>query len=456
MRSVTGIELGPESCVLVRVRPGRDGALVSAVYGLEPHEQPAAHETLSGHLRAVRRRRRLPRRARVVAWGLHASASPTDAATIAGLAPLREAGFVIDDVLTPAEALAALSRHRPPVPGRGATAWLAVNRHGVAIAIVDRGDVLYAREIDWNYRSASTTREELLQRYSLVAHLAPELGHGFDVVRTGHGVRVDSVVTCGDLPDLRSLTMPLTEEIDIEVETLDSLEGLKVVSPAANDRIEERSPALRLACAAAIGRAPGTAAPESRSRVAAAAAAAAMILIALVGWAAYFRGAEVEPPRAVPPTPAPVARQPPSVPPAASTRAPLPDPPAASGKAAVQDRDTTRPAATMGRQETAREPVEAPTAAPTARTDVSTAVREGEARRQATPRTAVPLSDPMPAVNSILVGPDRRLAVLDGSIVREGDVVGRRMVVRIESGAVVLREPSGHEVRVLIRRRVGS
>jgi hypothetical protein len=52
------------------------------------------------------------------------------------------------------------------------------------------------------------------------------------------------------------------------------------------------------------------------------------------------------------------------------------------------------------------------------------------------------------------VAPDRRLAVLDGEIVREGDAVGARVVIRIESRAVVLREPSGREVTIPIRRRL--
>ena len=67
----------------------------------------------------------------------------------------------------------------------------------------------------------------------------------------------------------------------------------------------------------------------------------------------------------------------------------------------------------------------------------------------------VPLSSPLPVVNSILVAPDRRLAVLDGEIVREGDAVGLRVLIRIEPRAVVLREPSGNEIRVPIRRKPG-
>jgi hypothetical protein len=76
---------------------------------------------------------------------------------------------------------------------------------------------------------------------------------------------------------------------------------------------------------------------------------------------------------------------------------------------------------------------------------------EGTAR----PPAAV-LADRLPTVTSILVAPDRRLAIVDGAIVREGDAVGRRVVVRIEPEAVVLREPSGREVRVRIVRRVGG
>ena len=55
-----------------------------------------------------------------------------------------------------------------------------------------------------------------------------------------------------------------------------------------------------------------------------------------------------------------------------------------------------------------------------------------------------------------MVAPNRRLAVVDGAIVREGDAVGPRVLIRIEPDAVVLREPSGYEVRVSMRRRVGT
>ena len=56
----------------------------------------------------------------------------------------------------------------------------------------------------------------------VVSQLAPQLQHVIDLVRPVHGVTVTSVVACGNLPDLRSLAMLLIEEMDLEVETLDS------------------------------------------------------------------------------------------------------------------------------------------------------------------------------------------------------------------------------------------
>ena len=69
-------------------------------------------------------------------------------------------------------------------------------------------------------------RSELLDRYLLVSQLAPQLQHVIDLVRPVYGVTVTSVVACGNLPDLRSLAMLLIEEMDFEVETLDSAELL--------------------------------------------------------------------------------------------------------------------------------------------------------------------------------------------------------------------------------------
>jgi hypothetical protein len=58
------------------------------------------------------------------------------------------------------------------------------------------------------------------------------------------------------------------------------------------------------------------------------------------------------------------------------------------------------------------------------------------------------LNEPLPRVDSILIAGDRRLAIVDGAIVGVGDAVGSRTVAQVHAGAVVLREPSGLEVRL--------
>ena len=63
----------------------------------------------------------------------------------------------------------------------------------------------------------------------------------------------------------------------------------------------------------------------------------------------------------------------------------------------------------------------------------------------------MPLRDPLPKVDSILIDQERRLAIVDGTIVTIGDTVGPRVVVHIDRDAVILREPSGLAVRVALR-----
>jgi len=60
----------------------------------------------------------------------------------------------------------------------------------------------------------------------------------------------------------------------------------------------------------------------------------------------------------------------------------------------------------------------------------------------------------LPKVDSILIDQDRRLAIVDGTIVMIGDAVGPRVVVQIDRDGVVLREPSGVSVRLTLRTRI--
>ncbi|RZI43061.1 MSHA biogenesis protein MshK [Herbaspirillum sp. HC18] len=52
-----------------------------------------------------------------------------------------------------------------------------------------------------------------------------------------------------------------------------------------------------------------------------------------------------------------------------------------------------------------------------------------------------------PVVQSIIVSPTRRIAIVSGKTVRQGDKIGEAKVVRITETEVVLR--SGHEIQTL-------
>jgi hypothetical protein len=476
-RSLTAIELGADSCVLARVQLRQPAVQVSAVHGVRPGDVlPDVNR--AEHLRRIRRSQRFPKHARVVLWGVPESTSPEDRSTAPLLAPLLQAGFIVDGVMSPPEALTLLARQRPRAPGRGGAAWLALDRHAAAIAIVDDGDLKFSRVFGWNYRRPATPKDELLQRYSLVAHLAPELRHAFAVVRAEQGVTVDAIVTCGDLPDLRSLTMPLIEELDMEVETLDSLDGLEVAPPLTAVELRDDAPALRLACAAATG----VTFHDRRAPPRRAVAAAAVLLAGAGIWAAAEWTDDGEVARQTA-RPAAAARSSPPPPqasqPAGATKSPeagaairpqpVPEPPdptpADVPDAAPDGAGSEVPAATTGLRGS-RGPAAGETFPSSAASRERSRVADSPGRGSGTPTTTSPgtamlprkppaqANAPLPIVNSIMVAPDRRLAVVDGVIVREGDAVGPRVLIRIEPDALVLRDPSGREVRVPIRRRL--
>lgn len=290
MASLTAIELGADSCTLVRTSLRGAAIQVSAVETLDPGAFPGA-DAFTTALKQARRTLKLPRRARVVVWGLADGATRRDVAVQPLLAPLTAAGFKVNRVVSPCNALAALARVKS-VRGDGATCWLAINRGGVAIVVVRPGKQLYSYSFAWDSSVGSSgSQARLLQRYSLVAILGPEVKRAMAEAHK-HGIAVEAVVTCGNLPDLRSLTMPLIEELDVEVETLDSLDGL-VVKPAAAERLAEVAPALRLACAGLIAR--GTRAWDEKRRQsvrrtgAALRVAAAAALVLGLGYAWYMR-----------------------------------------------------------------------------------------------------------------------------------------------------------------------
>ncbi len=394
MASITAVELSEDTCALARTTVRRGEIHLHAVEILDPHAFPGGG-SYAAALRHARRSAKLPRRTRVVLWGVPDGASRRDAAVKPLIAPLTEAGYHVDSVVTPCNALAALARVRV-ARGQGATCWIAINRGGVAIVVVRPGKLLYSHSYSWDSSiGAIGSQARLLQRYSLVAHLSPEIKRAMHEARTA-GTPVDAVVTCGNLSDLRSLTMPLIEELDVEVETLDSLEGLVVQAPAM-DRVEEAASAIRLACAGAITRGPRIwdDARRRASRRMATVIRLAAVLAGLAGLLiAWYRYG----------------------------------PPRLTGRSTA--------------------PRSAPLNSPVPSTDKPQTSTAGPSRQPL-------LDDPLPQVTATMVSKDRRFATISGGrIVGVGDTLGRRLVVAIDEKAVVLREPSGVRVRVGLGGRV--
>ena len=420
MANATGIELCPDSCLLTGIHPLRGGDTeVFALRRLEGPYWPTNDQLIAQSLSTIRETERLPSHACVVAWEFDNTDTPEQ--TIRGdvLGSIGAAGFQVDSVLTPSRALLRLAMTRRRTSPDVAVAWLAINKCGAAIAIVRGTELLFERTIRWNYKpDLKTGKAQALQRYLLVAHLAPELSHGIDLVRAEYGLPVDLAVTCGDLPDLRSLTMPLIEELDLEVETLDSTDGLR----AARDGMEglvESAPAMRLSIAATIET---IAASRRDSIVPALLRATAVIALGVAAWAsfAYWSGSRA-----------------PSQP-RESTLESAPQPIATQGRR-EPDRATTPEPSASG---------ERPQQSENASTDGNTV-----AASSAPPQlpTVPPLKEPLPRIDTVLIDRDRRLAFVDGRVVAVGDTLGSRVVIGIDRDRVVLREPSGRTVTVRVR-----
>lgn len=533
MAGLTAIELGADTCTMVRTAVRGTDVRVLGVETLDPAAFPGT-DAFIGALRHARRTKKLARRARVVLWGLPDGVTAREPGVAPLLLPLKRAGFRIDRAVSPCNALAALARVRAP-RGDAAVVWLAINRGGVAIAVVRPGTLLHAHEFPWDSSVGATgSQARLLQRYSLVAFLAPEVRRAIEVA-AAKGTRVEAVVTCGNLADLRSLTMPLIEELDLEVETLDSFDGL-TLKPSLRDGLADAAPALRIACAGAIARA-SRARVEHAQRFTGRAlfrAAALVVAASAIGWlwlgsraqsravvvpsAAQSRSAvpPATPPQAIPPpsqqrapvvTPAPQAQaQAPAR--VVTTPAPAPKPLTPQASAPAAPLRVTRPPVSTPVAPTLVAPkpvvpmpvapkpsarVVTPPPANTRPAPVTTAQKPAPARPQATvaapppvkpaptpaatpPQPSAPpmlaervradkpdagppaprrgdaagelLKDALPHISTILVSEDRRFAVLDGRTVAVGDTVGQRVVTAIEPRAVVLREPSGVQIRV--------
>jgi hypothetical protein len=301
---------------------------------------------------------------------------------------------------------------------------VALHSRGGTIAIVSGGVAITSRAFDWPLGSPSSrSGSELLDRYVTVSQLGPILRHFIELTRPVYGVEASSVCLCGSLPDLRSLSMLLIEEIDLEVETLDSVQHFDLAVPEAAGS----AAAFQLAAAAAAARPRPGADPHAEAgagRPSQAATTLGAVVLAVLWASLQLAGS--------------------------SPAQPFPAVAAATVIAAGPDESPVtprlQPEATMGHVSAA---VEAPDVAGPEPAVVGTT--------SPPPRRRVrPLSAPLPVVDGVMIFGERRMAIVDGAAVAPGDVIGDRIVEAIDREGVVFREPSGLEVRAAIRTRKGA
>lgn len=305
-----GIEIAPSHCRVVEVETGggwqrrsvvatsRIRTFVSIPYGTS---NPVG---LAAALRPLLKHRAFPRRAAVAVWGLRSShqyllvppadpadlvdlgrrearrtapttvvdADPADGVLVGNMRevpgaggqrevtyvsssandvrnkiqPLVDAGVQVDAVVTPAVALACVARLRTATPD-AVVAYVAVESDVTCLSVVRNGVILFGREIGWGYAG-----ERQSDRDQFAAKLAAELRRSFTYVKQSFRADVRHIVVAGGFPEPRALTAPLMDAVGVDVEVLDSLEGVDVTAlPQPADEFRGKVAELRMAWALA-------------------------------------------------------------------------------------------------------------------------------------------------------------------------------------------------------------
>jgi hypothetical protein len=344
------------------------------------------------------------------------------------LKPVIDAGFIVDGVTTTCGALWSQARLRPTSLPRDVQAVVAVGRSRSALGIFSNDLLLYGRELDWGFASTFGGAPVSFDREDFARNLALELRHSFLYVRQFWDDEVSQVRLCGDMPELRSLTAPLIERLNIEVEPLDTLEG--IVSEGLPEGFADCVSAFRLAAAVACEPSPANLLPQTvvnqprslsaaRTLLAAAASVALIVLIyaLIAGRPGPQSNASRDARHLVPGVAAP-----------------------------VQDLPATN---------TAPVAIEGPRPAIDARPDANQEAASPQAPQWSEPlaampppmrETALPESvalEPVHVLRGVLVSEGRRFAIIDGQVFSVGDRVASSVILSIESDAVVLEGAAG-------------
>jgi len=173
-------------------------------------------------------------------------------ALASALQPLVDAGICLRSVTTPAMALASMARLRRPFSVPDAIeVYVALEEEVTCITLVRGAVLVAARLLAWGYVGHLDALSQQRERDDITTRLAGAIRESVASIGGSSG-DIGQVCICGGLPELRSMTAPLMERLDVEVEPLDSLFGINaVLLPEPADEFRERVAELRLAWAAA-------------------------------------------------------------------------------------------------------------------------------------------------------------------------------------------------------------
>ena len=433
----------------------------------------------------------------------------------AALRSLTDEGVRVRSIVTPALALASLAKFRRESPPAGLTeAYVALEEAATAIALIRDGALVAACETEWGYQDE---RGHTRPREAIASRLADEIERFLDLCGARPNT-MSQICVCGGLPELRSMTVPLMERLDVEVETLDSLFAIDAGRlPEPADEFRERSAELRLAWAvAAEWPAPINLLRERQRRQAKIVLTRAAVVAGVatgvgLAWqverSSWWQATSPVPnPSRVPKRPPPAsastattstaARRPPATSrpilatgttgTTGTTGSTASAAPVAAKPLALQAPKPVapvvlpQPATSVARAETSQPrlpppplpPLSAavqrpalapprpvanePSPMPSTRDQQSSPVVQ---RRASERRAAAPQETLLPfdaALGTILYAPERKLALIDGHIVQIGDDVRGARVIDITLTTVLLRDAQGRLRQLTLGRAAGG
>jgi hypothetical protein len=170
----------------------------------------------------------------------------------AALEPLRAAGIRVRTVMTPAAALSSLARlRRESWTPDALEVFVALEERATCMTLILSGALIASRDLGWGYVDEFGSGTEPRRREDIATRLVEAISD-FGAATGGAPGDIKHVCVCGGHPELRSMTAPLMEQLDVEFEPLDSLFGIDAAHlPEPVDEFRERGAELRLAWAAA-------------------------------------------------------------------------------------------------------------------------------------------------------------------------------------------------------------